>query len=88
MQTKTRTTHCAHSSVANVLFKVNRCYLSVKKICNCIPFKHEVMRNKVGLFTLCLIVQLKDRSLRKYKLRVLKKILRIVLEPTGDEEQE
>jgi len=46
------------------------------------------MRNKVGLFTLCLIVQLKDRSLRKYKLRVLKKILGIVLEPTGDEEQE
>ena len=52
MQTKTRKTHFADSSVANILFKVDRCYLSVRKTCNFIPFKHEVMRNKIVLFTI------------------------------------
>jgi len=52
MQTKTRKTHVAHSSVANVLFKVDKCYLSVRKTCNFIPYKYEVMRNKIGLFTI------------------------------------
>jgi hypothetical protein len=52
MKTKTRKTHCAHSSVANVLFKVDRCYLSARKTCNFILLKHEVMRNKIGLSTI------------------------------------
>jgi len=52
IQTKTTATRSAHSSAANVLFKVERCCLSVRKICNFILFKHEVMRNKIRLFTI------------------------------------
>jgi hypothetical protein len=51
MQSQTRATDCAHSCAADVLFKVNRCYLSARMFCSCIPFKQEVVRNKIGRLT-------------------------------------
>ena len=74
IQTKTRATRSAHSSVANVLFNLDRFYLSARKICNFIRFKLEVMRNKIRLFTIVSQSTLiKDHILREILIEGIQK---------------